>query len=898
MIKEWKINKGCLRIPVEQGVNDTRIKIYLDRFLLFDGCIPVSINKVDFWGVIPIEEEKETLLRVVSETENNWHCGIRWEEKERIFHVDNPVFHLTPPSGSFSEVTGMVRELGVWDVEGEYDPFGGEKDRKVKKYISKNRTVIPVESMGESVFCGDVDEQYQLKNGELCMAKSLKFQWTQSACFNMLTPPLYVIHKADGGKYLTGGEELKRLRIWKREWEDLRDINTFRDFLRFRIKPGVWPNIELIPPEGKTDDIFARAFEIRLEAVCEDILELDFCGFKAVYDGKKGVFSVGKYQIPALKERLDLTAYVDVGCAEFICGEKVIFYLNQMKENVQRNVDNSVSGNLDRCRIEESKVPVISMKCNTGTFTIRHLDAYGLKQKENTENYLTQFGIDKDKDQVFYKGKTFSVYNHRVRDDNYGYPEAVAVNEHMVVSPNRVVEEFGWRKTPWGDMNRVVNRSSIWYGRASLDQYPRLESPVVSLNAAYNIAIEIFDLCKNKKFALEGQEGFWSAGMFQGPGEGFGVWLRDSVHVALRCGNLVDPLGAGKTLAFALQRGFDNGSDGPAMGAVGIWDYYLVTGNTDILYEMWPFLMESIREADRRYDSEKELVIAEKSTSNDAFPEPENGGFSLSTECYFMKAYESMVSIAKVIGYKNREIVRKWGEKSRRLRMSIREKYWNPCYGYYTSGPKGTEAFQKGFWETSGEESVLWPRFHIATQKQQESILKELDTVAMTDYGIKLFPFRKEKNHFCGAVLGVWQSGFSAAASRLGNLDLVQKLIAQQIRVCLMNKTFYEVIDSDTGKAWRWPGQLWNAAGFISLIMYGVFGLEYNEEGMYFHPAVPQNLENICLNTLPFRKMVLDIQVCGWGSNLECMDIDGQRRGFVEGTLEGHHRVILYMHEN
>ena len=102
------------------------------------------------------------------------------------------------------------------------------------------------------------------------------------------------------------------------------------------------------------------------------------------------------------------------------------------------------------------------------------------------------------------------------------------------------------------------------------------------------------------------------------------------------------------------------------------------------------------------------------------------------------------------------------------------------------------------------------------------------------------------KKKIISAVLfGGWQSGFSSAASQLGNTELIKKLLAQQIRVCLMNKTFYEVIDSETGTAWRWPGQLWNAAGFISLIFYGVFGMEYNEKGIGSTPAVPKQLEDI-----------------------------------------------------
>lgn len=897
MTKDWKINKGILKIPVEKGVNYSCIKIYTDGKLMFDGYVPISESRVDFWGIIPMEMPGETLLSVECPTENNWYQGIQWEEGGQIPCSQRPVFHITPPSGSFTKIKGITKDPGGWNADYTYDPFGMDKNRNVQNHSNEGYPVLSIGEGREKFFFGDIEEEYLFENNTICMAKSLNFQWGQNPFFNLFTPPLYINENEDGEKYLSGGKEIERLRIWKREWEDINNISSFTEALRFRIKPGVWPNIELIPPEGKTDDVTAKAFEIRLEAIPEKnaILEMEFCGFKVCYDNGVGILKSGGYQIPTPMDRLRLTVYVDVGCVEFICGGRAIFCINRTMEETRKSVDNSVSGNLGKCQIDESSMPGIKLLCKTGTFSICHLEVYGLKKKENTDNYLERFGIDKEADPVFYEGKSFKVFNHRVRDRNYGYPDAVAVNDRMVVSPIRVVEEFDWRKTPWGDMVRVVNRRSIWYGQASLDQYPRLDSPVTSLNASYNIAVDIFEQCKNKKFALNGQAGLWSAGLFQGPGEGFGVWLRDSVHVALRCGSLIDPLGSGKTLRFAMEKGFDNGSDGPAMGAVGLWDYYLVTGNTDILYEMWPLLVLSMKEADRRYDYQKGLVNAEKSTSNDAFPEPENGGYSLSTECYFMKAYESMVSIANVIGFGDKLEVEGWAGKCQRLRLSIQEKYWNSQYGYFTSGPSGSDAFTQGIWETSGEESVLWPKFGIASKKQQKSILERLESVAMTDYGIELFPFREEKNHFCGSVWGVWQSGFSSAASQLGNTELIKKLLAQQIRVCLMNKTFYEVIDSETGTAWRWPGQLWNAAGFISLIFYGVFGMEYNEKGMLFHPAVPKQLENIRLKALPYRKMFLDIYICGWGCRLDFMEIDGQRSSYVDIALTGHHQVVLHV---
>ena len=82
----------------------------------------------------------------------------------------------------------------------------------------------------------------------------------------------------------------------------------------------------------------------------------------------------------------------------------------------------------------------------------------------------------------------------------------------------------------------------------------------------------------------------------------------------------------------------------------------------------------------------------------------------------------------------------------------------------------------------------------------------------------------------------------SAAAGREGRLDLLTRMIAQQVRNGVMNKTFYEVIDYHTVRAWRWPGQLWHAMAFVSYFFLGILGMEYDECGLTFHPALPESL--------------------------------------------------------
>ena len=81
------------------------------------------------------------------------------------------------------------------------------------------------------------------------------------------------------------------------------------------------------------------------------------------------------------------------------------------------------------------------------------------------------------------------------------------------------------------------------------------------------------------------------------------------------------------------------------------------------------------------------------------------------------------------------------------MRERIREEYWNDEAGYFTSGPKGSEAYENQIWETSGEEAALWDKFQIATPKQRREILSSGIHTAMTPYGIRLASLLRQLKH-------------------------------------------------------------------------------------------------------------------------------------------------------
>ena len=235
------------------------------------------------------------------------------------------------------------------------------------------------------------------------------------------------------------------------------------------------------------------------------------------------------------------------------------------------------------------------------------------------------------------------------------------------------------------------------------------------------------------------------------------------------------------------------------------------------------------------------MLLAEQSTSNDAFPEPECGGFSLATEVYFMESFRAMSRMGAIMG-EDIALQHRWESMGELLLESVRKQYWKESAGYFTSGPAGSESYECDYWESAGQEIAVWSRFGIATREQRRRVLDRLPEVAMNEFGVSVFPYREETNHFYNATWVAWTAGMSAAAGREGRLDLLTRMIAQQVRNGVMNKTFYEVIDYHTVRAWRWPGQLWHAMAFVSYFFLGILGIEYDECGLTFHPALPESL--------------------------------------------------------
>ena len=692
---------------------------------------------------------------------------------------------------------------------------------------------------------------------------------------------------------MTGAPEVTDLAAMPRIWERSAERGTDESLtlpLRFKVVPGVWPDIELRDPDWTTADVSAIAHEIRVrvEPAVSGSFELCLGSFRLSIEGGRLSAPGHSAEVPA-PGPVTLVVYVsgrDVMLA--LDGEEPVHLVSPLVEASTAVV--AVTENVAEFTIAQRPPATAWIRAGGGTIV---LDArvFGLREQQSLLHATASPVAEPGRE--FYTGGSFTVFDHQVVDLGGATPAALIPDRRTIVSPIRVVEEFSWRDNPRGDMTRVADRTELWRSALEPGRFPVLESGFASVDAAFELALETFQRNSSGEFSLPGQTGSWSAGYFQGPGQGFGSWRRDTSHIALRSGNLIDARVARASLANVATAGFDNGSDGDSLPAVAIWDHVLATGDESLALETWDDLVGSAAALDGRFDPTRRLVRAAQSTSNDLFDEPEAGGYALSTEIYSMQTYQALARLGELPIIGDRRAAQ-WQARAQDMRSAIVNQYWNPAFGFFTSGPVGTESYERGLWETSGSEASVWGFLGIEAEPRIASVLRAAREVAMSDYGLVLFPYREPEDHFSGTVWYCWQAGFARAAARHGDAAFIHQLVGQQARAVVLNKTFYEVTEREGGASWRWPGQLWHAAGYVSLILLGVLGLSYDQDGLTFTPAVVPRFDGMRLLGFRYRNAILDIEVRGSGTRCS-VALDGRPVQRISADTVGPHTVSLTM---
>ncbi len=417
-------------------------------------------------------------------------------------------------------------------------------------------------------------------------------------------------------------------------------------------------------------------------------------------------------------------------------------------------------------------------------------------------------------------------------------------------------------------------------------------------------------------------------------------WTRDAAINTWNGAGLLWPEVARNTLLSVLERRhgsvFIGGQYWDAiLWSTGAWNYYLYTGDRGFLQTAFEATRNTLaeREGDE-FDAKIGLFrgpavygdgvaaypdrYAEHTGGSSAIMDwPKNNPdrashpgyglpmFTLSTNCVYLHAYDLLGRMAAALGKRPDPL---WQEKAAHLRKAINTHFWKPELGRYATlvDPWGTDHRQEAIGLAF---SVL---FGAAETRQAASIFRH---VHLTPEGMPcLWPTyaRYARLGGFGRHSGtVWphaEAFWADAAARAGHARLFAYDLTRMADKADRDSQFYELYSSVTGKPYGglqeagargivlWdsqPHQTWSATGFLRLVLFDLAGMRFDERGIVFAPLLPNDLRELDLTGVPYRRATLDIHIRGGGSHIVRMAINGVQTSEhrVASTASG--RVVV-----
>ena len=185
-------------------------------------------------------------------------------------------------------------------------------------------------------------------------------------------------------------------------------------------------------------------------------------------------------------KKLSFVTIFDQYLTEIIADNKVLVLLNNLTNKAKEISVIDISGNLGKIRVGEDNDPHIQVETDKDTET--EIVVYGLRGLAYSKDATEALRRKKKEDRLIFANDKFKVFDNHVEDSCYGRPDAYIISPEEIVSADRILEEFQWRKTKWGDMTRKSWRTDKWTADLSLKKYPTLKSASDILSATWNLA--------------------------------------------------------------------------------------------------------------------------------------------------------------------------------------------------------------------------------------------------------------------------------------------------------------------------------------------------------------------------------------------------------------------------
>lgn len=444
-----------------------------------------------------------------------------------------------------------------------------------------------------------------------------------------------------------------------------------------------------------------------------------------------------------------------------------------------------------------------------------------------------------------------------------------------------------------------------WTLKTDISHYPSFHSEQILIEALYNLSIE--ELIQN----TEADQTFRTGEKWEG------VWTRDVSYSILLGLGIIEPEISKNSLRRKVNADRivqDTGTGGAypvssdrVVWALAAYEIYLVTGDQEWLEEIYPVIRESLQDDMKNvYDPTTGLAKGESSFLDwreQTYPrwmQPADifESLSLGTNAVHYRANKILATIAKDLG--EAELSMQHEVLAEDIKAGINKHLWMEEKGYYGQYLYGrNHKILSPRAEALGE--ALCVLFGIAEGDQLHQIVAH---TPVTPFGItSIFPQIPDIPPYHND--GIWpfvQAYWSLAAAKVGNetaltesLDAIYRAAA----LFLTNKeNFVAHSGDDTGTQINSDRQLWSVAGNLGMVYKVFFGLGFGKDYLTFSPFVPKKFAgSMRLQGLKVRKAIMDLEIDGFGNQVQSITLDGQPldKAQIPLTLKGPHRVKIIL---
>lgn len=454
-----------------------------------------------------------------------------------------------------------------------------------------------------------------------------------------------------------------------------------------------------------------------------------------------------------------------------------------------------------------------------------------------------------------------------------------------------------------------------WHKKNDISSYPQLSTPNRLHTAIYNMGLdEMVNAVEPDTTLRTGKE--WA-----------GVWTRDVSYSILLSMAYMQPEASKISLmkkVDSLGRIIqDTGSGGAwpvstdrEIWCVAAWEVYKVTGDRKWLEYIYPIVKRSLETDRAEVYSDNGLVKGETSfidwreQSHPRWMQCADiyNSETLSTSVVHAEAWRVLGEMAQILGHK--QVAKDAFAQADIIAQAVNSYLWLNDKGYYAMYRYGRDnLIVNPRVETLGESlAIMW---NVADAERAKKITESNPT---TPFGVEIFyPSIADIPSYHNKGLWPWVAAWwGLANAKAGNEQGVMQAIGSVFRPAALfatNKENFNIENGDIATELNSSNMLWCLSGNIALTHKVLFGIEFEKNGLAFHPFVPEALgADRSLTGFKYRNATLNISISGYGDKIKSFKVNGkeqapyisakQAKGVLNINIEMNNEPIAPMQVN